>query len=57
MKKELEHKDVLLEQTHIALDNNYSYSPKYMTQSCCKKSNCCEKYKRKGKHCKKCPKK
>lgn len=57
MIKELEPKEVLLEQTHIALDSNYSYSPKYMAQSCCKKSNCCEKYKRKGKHCKKCPKK
>lgn len=22
----------------------------------CKKKNCCKKYKRKGKHCKKCPK-
>lgn len=24
--------------------------------SCCKKDKCCKKYKKKGSHCKKCPK-
>ncbi|WP_157698889.1 hypothetical protein [Bernardetia litoralis] len=24
--------------------------------SCCKKDKCCKKYKKKGTHCKKCPK-
>lgn len=24
--------------------------------ACCKKSKCCKKYKKKGDHCKKCPK-
>ncbi|WP_266363661.1 hypothetical protein [Tellurirhabdus rosea] len=28
----------------------------FMGGACCVLKKCCEKYKRKGKHCKKCPK-
>ena len=58
MRAELEQKEITFEQTHIA-DTISDYLQKYMMpQCCCKKSDCCEKYKkRKGKHCKKCPKK
>ena len=29
----------------------------FLGETCCVLKKCCEKYKRKGKHCKKCPKK
>ncbi len=29
----------------------------FMSESCCVLKKCCEKYKKKGKHCKSCPKK
>lgn len=46
---------------------SYSENPKFLLFSslaenkaeksvCCGKKSCCEKYKRKGKHCKSCPK-
>ncbi len=31
-------------------------SEEFTEEVTCKKKNCCKKYKRKGKHCKKCPK-
>ena len=56
MQKHIEEKKITLEQTHLSDDGICSLQ-KFLMQACCKKSKCCEKYKRKGKHCKKCPKK
>jgi hypothetical protein len=56
MQKQFENRKIALEQTHLA-DNFDSGSPIFFMQTAChKKSKCCEKYKRKGKHCGKCPK-
>lgn len=44
-------------QTNSFLDNSNNEEESFcQSSSCCKKDKCCKKYKKKGTHCKKCPK-
>ena len=46
-----------INECNTAPDQDSSWLKSFNDQSDCVFKKCCEKYKKKGKHCKKCPKK